>query len=75
MENKFFVLLDDEESNSENKQYQCQLCLPRKKIISCHVKSNSNLTKHIERIHPSETCQFKKFLEENKLKRKHESKE
>jgi hypothetical protein len=70
MDPKYFIPLKENDETSTNKQYQCQLCHPKKKIISSSVKSNSNLVKHIERVHPSETNQFRRILEEKKLKRR-----
>ena len=76
MDKKYFLPLQEEDdSDTKNKKFQCLLCQPKNNVISSSVSSNSNLIKHIERVHPSETNSFKQHLEENKLKRKDDAKE
>jgi len=58
-----------EEKGQNNLIYQCQLCKPLIKKLSTSKKSQNNLKKHIERLHPNKKQQYQNVLNNSRKRR------
>ena len=66
---EFFIYIGLK-GNMKNLEYQCLLCKPSCKKLSCSATSMNNLKIHVKRSHPTSLGKFQRCIDDHKAKRK-----